>query len=371
MGMDAAEAHRQHEESAQSVSDERFRAIFSQAAVGMALVSLDGKWLLVNNRLCEMLGYSESELLQKSWQELTHPDDLDEASAGRRRLLTGEIATHKMEKRYIRKDGTVMWGRLHRPVVRGHDSLPRYVVAVVEDITEKVRAERALRDSERRLTLAQSAAHLFVWEQDLRSNLIHSSGEHARLYGFSIDQPQLNYADWLKLVHPEDRERVKAAVAEAVERTHIFHIEFRARRLDGSMRWLESKGAMFIDDSGRSSRLVGVNIDITDRKRAEAALYENTMQYKEVFDNISISVYVLDVTPEGRFKIAAFNPAEEELVGLSTTEVSGRFIEDLFPEDLANELIANYRRCVENGRTIKFDHQLTLPRQKPAISTQI
>jgi PAS domain S-box-containing protein len=146
---------------------------------------------------------------------------------------------------------------------------------------------------------------------------------------------------------------------------HIFHIEFRAHWLDGSERWLESKGAVLIDDSGRPSKLVGVNIDITDRKQAEAALYENTLQYKEVFDNISVCVFVLDVTPEGRFKIAAFNPAEEELVGLSTAQVSGRFIEDLFPADLANELISNYRRCVESGRTIKFDHQMTLPGQKP------
>ena len=365
MEMDAAGTGWQHEESIQGESDERFRAIFSQAAVGMAQVGLDGKWLLVNNRFCEMLGYSEGELLKKQWQDITHPDDLGDASAGRQRLLAGEITSHTMEKRYIRKDGTVMWGLLHRSVVRSRDSLPGYIVAVIEDITEKVRAERALRDSERRLTLAQSAAHLFVWEQDLRSSLIHSSGEHAGLYGFSPDQPQLKYADWLKAVHPDDRERVQAAVAEAIEQTHSFHIEFRARWLDGSVRWLESKGAVFIDDSGQPSRLVGVNIDITDRKQAEAALHENAMQYKEVFDNISICVYVLDVTPEGRFKIAAFNPAEEELVGLSTAQVSGRFIEDLFPEDLANELISNYRRCVENGRTIKFDHQLKLPGQQP------
>jgi PAS domain S-box-containing protein len=88
-----------------------------------------------------------------------------------------------------------------------------------------------------------------------------------------------------------------------------------------------------------------------------------SIMHKEVFRNISICVFVLDVTTEGRFKIAAFNPAEEELVGLSNAEVSGRFIEDLFPEDLANELIANYRLCLVAGRTIKFDHQLTLPGQ--------
>src|SRR5215469_14606030 len=86
-----------------------------------------------------------------------------------------------------------------------------------------------------------------------------------------------------------------------------------------------------------------------------------SIMHKEVFDNISVCLFVLDVTSEGRFKVAAFNPAEEELVGLSNGEVSGRFIEDLFPEDLADELIANYRACLEAGRTIKFDHELNLP----------
>src|SRR5215471_7884000 len=144
-------------ESNLSESDERFCAIFSHAAVGMAQVGLDGKWLLVNNRFCEMLGYPEGELVQKKWQEITHPDDVEDVAAGRRRLLAGEINSHTMDKRYIRKDGSVMWGRLHRSLVRSHDNRPGYFIAVVEDTTEKVRAEHALRDSERRLALAQSA----------------------------------------------------------------------------------------------------------------------------------------------------------------------------------------------------------------------
>src|SRR5215469_4759347 len=183
-------------------SDDRFSAIFSQAAVGMAQVGLDGKWLLVNNRFCEMLGYSAGELLQKRWHDITHPEDLEETWVGRRRLLAGEITSHTMEKRYMRKDGSVMYGRLYRSLVRNHDNQPGYFIAVVEDTTEKVRAERALRDSEQRLALAQSAAHLFVWEQDLRSNLISSAGEYARLYGFSLAQP-LKCADWVNVVHPD------------------------------------------------------------------------------------------------------------------------------------------------------------------------
>ena len=139
-------------------SDQTLQAIFDQAAVGIAQIGLDGSWLRVNARYCQMLGYSESELHTKTICEITHPDDVDEVLAARSQLLEGAISSHSMEKRYIRRDGTVFWGRLNRSLVRDHDNLPKYFIAVVEDITEKIQAERALRDSERRLTLAQNAA---------------------------------------------------------------------------------------------------------------------------------------------------------------------------------------------------------------------
>src|SRR5271154_5092863 len=107
-----------HVEAAPGNGDERFEAIFAQAAVGIAQIGLDKAWLLVNNRFCQMLGYSESELRGKALREITHPDHIDESLDGRRRLLAGEISSHTMEKRYIRKDGSLFWGRLNRSLVR-------------------------------------------------------------------------------------------------------------------------------------------------------------------------------------------------------------------------------------------------------------
>jgi PAS domain S-box-containing protein len=92
--------------------DKTLQAIFDQAALGVAQISLDGSWLRVNSRYCQMLGYAESELRIKRICDITHPDDSDEVLAGRRQLLEGAISSHSMEKRYIRKDGTVFWGRL-------------------------------------------------------------------------------------------------------------------------------------------------------------------------------------------------------------------------------------------------------------------
>ena len=172
-------------------NEKPLQAIFSLAAVGIAQISLDGAWLHVNNRYCEMLGYSEAELRRKTLQDITHPDDWDQVLAGRFQLLAGKISSHNIEKRYIRKDGTIFWARLHRSLVRDDDNRPRCVIALVEDISEKIQADRALRESEQRFRLAEKAAHLAIWDRDLSTNLIAISGEYNRMYGLANDHPAL------------------------------------------------------------------------------------------------------------------------------------------------------------------------------------
>ena len=233
------------------------QAIFDHAALGIAQISLDGSWLRVNNRYCEMLGYSESELLTRKVWDITRPPDYDEVSRGRRQLLEGAISSHTMEKRFFRKDGTIFWGRLNRSLVRDRDNQPQYFIAVVEDITERVNAERALRDSEQRLTLAQSAAHLGVCQWDLSTNVFTHSEEYARLYGLSPDDPPLTLEDLPKRTHPDDRERVQASIRDALERTHAWDTEYRVLWPDGSVHWLHSKGAVFLDASGPAGSLNG------------------------------------------------------------------------------------------------------------------
>jgi PAS domain S-box-containing protein len=122
-------------------SEERFRATFEHAAVGAAQVGLDGRWLRVNRRLCEIAGYSEEELLASTFQEITHPDDLEEDLERVRRMLSGELEPYTMEKRYLRRDGSEVWVNLTVSLVRDPSGEPGYFIAVVEDISERKKAE--------------------------------------------------------------------------------------------------------------------------------------------------------------------------------------------------------------------------------------
>ena len=122
-------------------SEERFRATFEHAAIGAAQVGIDGRWLRVNQRLGEIIGYEPEELLETTFQEITHPEDLEGDLAHMRRLLADELKTYTMEKRYLRKDGTAIWVNLTVSLVRDSSGEPAYFIAAVEDISERKKAE--------------------------------------------------------------------------------------------------------------------------------------------------------------------------------------------------------------------------------------
>jgi PAS domain S-box-containing protein len=122
-------------------SEERFRATFDHAAIGAAQVGIDGSWLRVNRRLGEIVGYEPEELLQTTFQDITHPDDLEEDLAQVSRLLADELQTYTLEKRYLRKDGSIVWVNLTVSLVRDAAGEPAYLIAAVEDINERKKAE--------------------------------------------------------------------------------------------------------------------------------------------------------------------------------------------------------------------------------------
>ena len=125
-------------------NERRARALFEQAAVGLAEVAPDGRWLRVNQRLCDIVGYSTAELTALTFQDITHPEDLDADLDQVRRMLAGEIETYKMEKRYVRKDGSLVWVNLTVGLVRDESGQPKYLISVIEDIDRRKQAEAEL-----------------------------------------------------------------------------------------------------------------------------------------------------------------------------------------------------------------------------------
>ena len=266
-------------------SERRFRATFENAAVGITLVDLEDRFVDANERYREITGYSEDELREKTWRDITHPDDLGTDAALAKALLAGEIDSYDLEKRYVRKDGSIAWVHLSCSVVRNERGEPDYWVAVVQDISERKRLQEALArslaeqhagDELRRLAL--QAAKMGSWELDLATGIVTGDERAQELFG--VEQATLPLEVPLSHIHDEDRPRVDALLQDAMNATsseRLYEVEFRTFPAPGLVRWVRGVGRVVFDpghDPPRPVRFLGILMDDTARKQAEEGLAE-------------------------------------------------------------------------------------------------
>jgi len=252
--------------AALSASEMEFRGMFAQAAVGMAQVGLDGRWRRANQRLCDVVGYTWEELRDKTFQDITHPDDLKTDLTLAHQLLTGERQTYTLEKRYIRKDGSCAPVNLTVSLVRGAAGEPQHFVSVIEDIADRKRAEAAMRESEEKfskmfesslvatsLSTAKEGRYLAVNSAFLKT--------FQRTRDEVVGHTVFELNTWVDL---KQREALFSKLKEQGE-VHNFEMELRAK--SGQVISILWSGVQIV--IGGEDCLLGSALDITDRKRAE------------------------------------------------------------------------------------------------------
>ncbi|HRD65626.1 MAG TPA: PAS domain S-box protein [Candidatus Competibacter sp.] len=201
-------SERKRTEAALTAQDRRFRATFEQAAVGMAHVAPDGHWMLVNDRLCAIIGYSRQELLQKTFQDITHPDDLEKDRWLTEQMLTGQIRTYSMEKRYLHKDGGIVWVNLTISLLRNAEEQLEYFIVVIDDITLRKRIEQRL------ARISRFYAALSLTNQAILRNVENDDQLFEETCRIAVKCGELKGA-WIGLQDPNDKQlRVAAAFGE-------------------------------------------------------------------------------------------------------------------------------------------------------------
>jgi two-component system sensor histidine kinase/response regulator len=255
-------------------SEARFRGAFDAASIGMALVAIDGRFLQVNPALCGIVGFSEDELLRKTFQEITHPDYLETDRELIQRLLANEITTYQIEKIYLRKQGEDITGRLTVSLVRDPASEPLYFVAQIQDITPFKAAGTALRAAEARYRtlVEQTPAAVYVDAAGALGHAIYISPRIETLIGVTPEEWMSSPGAWMAFIHPEDRERTLGAIDQANESAEKIVLEYRFLARDGRVVWVHDEAALVRDEAGDRQYWQGILIDITDRKLAEEEL---------------------------------------------------------------------------------------------------
>ncbi len=333
-------AERRRVEDALRLSEERFRGAFDYAPIGMALTGPDGCWLKVNRAVCEMLGYSEQELIGSSFQSVTHPDDLDASVEALRQFLSGEIDRHQTTKRYLHKAGRVVWVQLSSTPVQDHEGQPLYFVSQMEDITARRRAEEALRESEQlsRSILENIDEIIYIVsagnEDPVRGIVQFVSGRVEQIIGYKPDEFVNDPELWFNLLHPDDVPAVVDSTRKIFQEKQSLTRVYRVRhKHTGQYRWMEDHVVPRLDDAGAVAATFGVARDITERKRAEEALRNSEEHFRTLFESATDGIFIAN--PEGGFEHV--NTLGGRMIGYAPEELLGNLnITDIVaPEEIA------------------------------------
>ena len=274
-------------------SEKRFRGAFEDAPIGVALVDLDGHRFKVNRALCEMLGYSEEELLGKDYKEHVHPDDHGISSSHLRRTLEKGAGTYTLERRYIHADGHTVWNLTSVSLIQDSQGNPSHLVCLHQDITDRKEAEEKLRESEARLAEAQRVAHLGNWEGDAKTGEVSWSDEVFRIYGYEQEfVPTLDKL--VELAHPDDRELLRKHIDAALYEGEPYDFEHRVVRRDGEERVVHCQAEVVFDEEDEPLRIIGTIHDITERKQAEETLEQVNRHNELILNSAGEGIYGLD-----------------------------------------------------------------------------
>jgi PAS domain S-box-containing protein len=313
----------EHKRSAAFIreSENKFKKIYEKGPFGMVMADSMTKFIAANDTFCQMIGYTEAELQNYTIKDITYPDDINTDVRNIQHLMEGIIPIYKTEKRYVRKDGVMIWGALTVTANYNEDGQFLYNLAIIEDITGRKYVEAALAKVTERLELATSSANIGIWDWDIPSDRISWDEQMYKLYGFYQGPFPEVYKAWQKGLHPDDRETANDFTQQALRGERECDTEFRVVWADKSIHWLKAVGKVFFDENHNPVRMVGVNYDISERKQAEVALRKSEDLFNKAFHG-SPSPMTIATQSDGTY--IAVNNSFLRLVNLSRDEVIGK-----------------------------------------------
>jgi diguanylate cyclase (GGDEF)-like protein/PAS domain S-box-containing protein len=328
------------------------QATFDLAAVGIAHVALDGKWLRVNQRMCDILGYSREELLSTNFQDLTHPADIAADNALVQQVLDGRRASYVLEKRYLQKNGSAIWTYLAVSLLRDSAGKPRYFISVVSDIHAQKKALAEAEESRARMKAVFDSLSEAVFVFNAKGRIVEANPSALRLFGYAdIGEARASGAETIRLFEARTLDSQVLAfdkwpVSRILRGESVSNVELEIRRHDSDRRWIGSFSGSRTLDNRKIPQLAVLTVrNITKQHYAETALRVSEQRFRTAFDNIPDMVAIYDQD----FCIRYVNLAMTKAAQRPASALIGRRDEEI----AAPGLVTLWRPLLHIARTTK------------------
>jgi PAS domain S-box-containing protein len=334
---------RQEAENALRESEERLRHFIEHAPAGVAMLDRNLRYLAATKRWKndhELSGDPRADddpspEIPEQWKNALRP------------CLAGETL-RKDEDEFHRADGSVRWLSWEARPWRAADGQIGGILVAAEDITERVKGREALSASEKRLRLAINAAQLGTWDWDLRNDEVLWNARHEIIMGYKPGTPHRSYADFVNRVHPEDATRVTESLRSAIENDAEYSCEFRVVWPDGSIRWVSGFGRALTDSEGKTPRMLGIIMDVTERMEAAQALRRSEEKFRSIVESSPSAIHLYQLYADDRLILMEGNPSADKALGIDHSALLGKTLENAFP-GISNTPIPGIYRAVARG----------------------
>ncbi|MEL7243473.1 MAG: PAS domain S-box protein, partial [Cyanobacteria bacterium J06573_2] len=346
-----------HAQTALREREEAFRAIFENAAVGIAQVSPEGNFIKINEQFCQIVGYSQSELLTLNCSSITHPDSLADYLDFCEQIANNQIDVFSMEKAFITKDKQKIWTNLTASVVREPSGEIKYIIGVIEDISERKLAQKKMHIATERLQYLLTSSPAVIFSR-LPSGIDNTfiSKNVVEIVGYQAQQFLSDSGFWLRHVHPDDVSKLQKQLSQALDREYAT-CEYRFLHGDGTYHWFQEKIRLIRDDRGEPIEYVGCLADINERKQTELDLQISQQRYKNLAE--ASPVAIINTDTDGL--CIYFNQHWSEIARLSTAESLGDgWIKVLHPQD-RERVVKAWKQAVKARIPLRNEYRFLRP----------
>jgi diguanylate cyclase (GGDEF)-like protein/PAS domain S-box-containing protein len=335
-------------DEAQRASEARFMVAFEHAPIGVALEALDGRFLRVNHALCQLLGYDEKELTGKTFQEITHADDLAADRQSIVDMLAGTIRHYHAEKRYFHKSGRLIWIQLSVSLIRDAQDRPEHFIAHVQDISEHRRIETEVKLQRQELRLLFDLLPAMIWFKDTHNNLVRVNRHAAASAEMSVAEME---GKSCAEVYPQHADMFFASDLEVIQSgTAKLGVVRAVRTPDGEVRIGRTDTVPYLDDKGRVTGVMVVTQDISEQVKAEEAWRHSEAMFRDIFNSSPVPLAVTDA----QLRYVHLNPAFTETFGYTLQDIPT--LQDWWPKAFPDDGYRHWVMSTWQDRVRRPDH---------------